>query len=114
MHTFSEKLARKPEPNGILLEPSCASEPFGRTVVILGTEMTLGAVLDHDVNQTNSKAETGDPRGNPPIIFDAVRSIISVGFKVHISLFEVRFLEKETMKVLTPRLDQVLQLHSQF
>ena len=71
--------------------------------------MTLGAVRDNDVSQADSKEEAGYPRGNPPMMFGAVRPIISVGLKVHIALFEVSIFEQETVEIHTPRLDQVLQ-----
>lgn len=114
MHTFSENPAWKSEPNGVFLEPSRCFEPSGCTLVVFGTKMTLGAVLDYYVNQAGGKEEAGHPCAEPPVPFDAVRPVISEVLKVHVSLFQVSFLEEERLEVRTPRLDQVLQLHSQF
>lgn len=113
MHVLSEKLARKSEPNGVFPEPSRHRQPFGRTVIVFGTEMALGAVLDHDVSQADSKEEAGYPRGGSPIVFDAVRSIISVGLKVHIPLSKSALSKKRRWKsVLQDRTKYYIDIRS--
>ena len=77
------------EKGGASSEPLRPSEPSDRAVEIFGAEVALGAVLDHDIEETGGENEAGEARAGAPVVFDAVLSVVGVGLKVHVSLVEI-------------------------
>ncbi len=67
-------------------ERSRHSEPCRRTLVVFGAQMALGAVLNHNVDQTGGKKEARSRRADTPVDLDAVLPVPRISLKVHVSL----------------------------
>ena len=87
----SQQPTQTREPCGASSEPLRRSEPLDRTVELFRAEVALGAVLDHDVEETAGEEEAGEARAGAPVVFDAGLSVVGVGLEIHVSLVEVRF-----------------------
>lgn len=69
----------------MLLEPPRESQPLHSAVIVLGTDVTLRAVLGNDVGETCGHDEKGQTRSGAPVVVDAVSGVIAVGLKVDVA-----------------------------
>lgn len=71
----------------MLLPPTRESQPLHRAVIVLGTDVTLRAVLLNDVDETGGHDEDGQTGGGAPVVIDALGGVIGVGLEVDEAAF---------------------------
>lgn len=69
----------------MLLEPTRESQPLHSAVIVLGTDVTLGAVLGNDVGESSGHDEKGQTGSGTPVIVDAVGGVIGVRLEVDVA-----------------------------
>ena len=74
------------KPYRILLESSCGSKTFSRTLVVLGAEVALSAIFIYDVGEADCHCDTGYCSAETPVVLHPVCLVVGEGHEVHVAL----------------------------
>ena len=103
------------KPYRILLESSCGSKTFSRTLVVLGAEVALSAIFIYDVGEADCHCDTGYCSAETPVVLHPVCLVVGEGHEVHVALLKIsQFAGKRALHALTPIGLQVLHMQLQF